>query len=503
MSFGSLIFAPEADAFRKHSTPIGNATNGLVTIPLDKQYVPVKRNNRTVTFKTAYFGTVYVGLPQPQKFTVVFDTGSGHVVLPSSKCASETCVSHRRYERGLSESAVDLNADGEKVSVGAQVRDTVQISFGTGQLVGDIAEEVVCFDDYPGEEIAVALHSGSCARVRTVLATEMTAQPFLSFEFDGVLGLGLDSLALHPDFSFFGQMSKQHSEMQAVFGVFISGDDCVPSEISFGGHDPRRAASEMLWAPVERPEMGYWQLSLKRVTVDGEPLECCESGGCAAVVDTGTSLFGVPRGAAKEMHLLLSRQVDGDATVDASAGFDCRQTDGCLRLWAHAAVPGGPGLFPPCGAGRGRQQHDQPGVQGSSAACGGEGSTGSKTWILGEPVLRRYYTAFDWRQRRVGFARAAPPRCSEPEGGDVARRHRIVGAPAETCPRRRWFTSETGRGRTFCLCHCSPIIGAHVGPRGTAISAGPSLAAFLVLGLFFVPLPRPTGRPNSRAHEKR
>ena len=69
-------------------------------------------------YKTAYFGSIFVGLPNPQKFTaastadglvirgsvsadlicgsvsfsrpvifeVVFDTGSGHFIVPSKKC---------------------------------------------------------------------------------------------------------------------------------------------------------------------------------------------------------------------------------------------------------------------------------------------------------------------------------------------------------------------------------------------------------------------------------
>jgi hypothetical protein len=71
-------------------------TASEVKIILDKQYVPVLRNNRTVMhpaskhftaamltaechsqnwavdvsrYKTAYFGSIFVGLPHPQKFT--------------------------------------------------------------------------------------------------------------------------------------------------------------------------------------------------------------------------------------------------------------------------------------------------------------------------------------------------------------------------------------------------------------------------------------------------
>ncbi len=36
---------------------------GLITVTLDKQYVPVIRNGRTVMYKTAYFGPSRVDVP--------------------------------------------------------------------------------------------------------------------------------------------------------------------------------------------------------------------------------------------------------------------------------------------------------------------------------------------------------------------------------------------------------------------------------------------------------
>jgi len=46
---------------------------------------------------------------------------------------------------------------------------------------------------------------------------------------------------------------------------------------------------------------------------------------------------------------------------------------------------------------------------------------GPRTFILGEPVLRKYYTIYDWASRRVGFATADHSNDGEGEGA--------VGAP--------------------------------------------------------------------------
>ena len=68
----------------------------LHTVRLIKQYVPIEKNGTVVAYKTAYFGKMHVGSPQPQNFTVVFDTGSAHLVIPNSACQRDTCLKHNR-----------------------------------------------------------------------------------------------------------------------------------------------------------------------------------------------------------------------------------------------------------------------------------------------------------------------------------------------------------------------------------------------------------------------
>jgi len=425
------LVVPSAGLARPKVEIDPKAPRGIVQIPLNKQYVPVMRNNRTVMYKTAYYGDIYVGLPHAQSFTVVFDTGSGHFFVPSSKCESEPCAVHRRYERNISTSAIDVDHDGAEVPPDTEERDQVAIAYGTGEIVGEFARETVCLGNHTGEDSLTALRSLECTRLRVIFATELTTEPFYAFEFDGVLGLGLDSLALDPEFSFFGQMEKLNPLMAPLFGVFVSQGDEVASEISFGGPDRQRYSGDLQWAPVFKPELGYWQMKVRNITVGGEPLDLCQDGGCVAIADTGTSLVGVPKQAAQHVHWLLARTVEGDPFQAP----DCRYHEGpeiVFDLGEVQIVIGPEDYSRPAGLRVINNQTNETELicRASLLPVEEGGSLSPKTWILGEPVLRKYYTAYDWRQKRVGFAAAVQP---TPDPG-VAPRHRVVGAPPPEPP---------------------------------------------------------------------
>lgn len=377
-------------------------------------------------YKTAYFGTIFVGLPKPQNFTVVFDTGSGHFIVPSSKCKVSPCTLHRRYEREASQSAEEIDHDGKLVAAGEE-RDQVSIAFGTGDIVGEFARETVCFLDHTGDTPVDAMKSVDCTRLRVVFATEMTYEPFHAFHFDGVMGLGLDALTLDPEFSFFGQMAKLNKMMEPLFGVFISQEDEVASEITFGGTDLRRVSSEVQWAPVIHPEHGYWQVPIKSVTIGGEPIDICMDGGCSAIADTGTSLLGVPKQITSKVHMLLARNVNDNP----EEGIDCRTHPGpdIVFNFGHFNVTLGPEDYSRPAALRIIQKN----TGGAQLVCRAtilpvqpNPGLGANSWILGEPVLRKYYTTYDWSQHRIGFATAVQPPKLDLDGQSA---HKVMGAP--------------------------------------------------------------------------
>lgn len=329
------------------------------------------RKRSGVVHKTAYFGTMQIGSPS-QSFSVVFDTGSGNLLVPADDCQSQACRSHERYVQAKSTTSMEVSCDGTpRRPSDPEPKDEVTITFGTGEIWGKCVQDIICL-------------GGTCDRGSFVAATYESTVPFSSFAFDGVLGLALNAMSQGPDFNLMQRMSKAHALRQSVFSVFLSDDDSERSEVSFGEAKPQHMASELFWVDVAR-NSGYWEVKIDDIAVGNELQDLCVN--CYVAVDTGTSELAGPSDVINDLARKLN--VLPDCSNFASLPRLGFQIGGrVLNLEPRDYVDKANGrcdvsLMP----------LDVPPPQGP-------------LFVFGIPFLQKFYTVYDQDTRRVGFAAA-------------------------------------------------------------------------------------------------
>mmetsp|Transcript_20684 Transcript_20684/g.45387 ORF Transcript_20684/g.45387 Transcript_20684/m.45387 type:complete len:434 (+) Transcript_20684:62-1363(+) len=318
--------------------------------------------------KTAYYGNIEVGTPK-QTFTVVFDTGSGNLMIPSTFCQSRACTMHRRFNRRASTTAEDIDADGAPAKKGG-ARDQITVTFGTGEIGGVFMRDDVCIGSL-------------CTSVHFVGATDETEDPFTSFNFDGVLGLALPQMAQGPEFSIMDLLTKGKALRKPLFSVFLSDSEMENSEITFGDIKEEHMSSEMFWVPVSR-STGYWQVQIKDIAINNKLQSLCAD--CQVAVDTGTSQLAGPTDVINDLSSRLNVKPDcsnyhelpdlgfaiGEHILNLKPADYVDKGDSCEVSLMQLDVP------PPNGP----------------------------LFIFGDPFLRKYYTSYDRANERVGFATA-------------------------------------------------------------------------------------------------
>merc|ERR1719235_1411207 len=325
--------------------------------------------NAQVVHKTAYYGLLQVGTPK-QDFTVVFDTGSGNLMVPSTYCKSAACTQHKRFDHKQSTTVEDIEADGTR-AVKGQPRDQITVTFGTGEISGVFLQDDVCIGNL-------------CTNIYFVGATDETDDPFTSFNFDGVLGLALPEMSQGKDFNLMDHLVSNKALKNPLFSVFLSDSDVENSEITFGDIKEEHKATDMFWEPVSR-DTGYWQVQIQDITINNKKQSLCAD--CQVAVDTGTSQLAGPTEVINDLSNRLNVKKDCSNYKDLpDLGFVMGEhilnlkptdyvdkgNDGCQVSLMPLDVP------PPNGP----------------------------LFIFGDPFLRKYYTAYDSANRRVGFATA-------------------------------------------------------------------------------------------------
>ncbi|XP_047631557.1 pepsin A-5 [Phacochoerus africanus] len=315
---------------------------------------------------TEYFGTIGIGTPA-QDFTVIFDTGSSNLWVPSVYCSSLACSDHNQFNPDDSST---FEATSQELS----------ITYGTGSMTGILGYDTV--------------QVGGISDTNQIFGlSETEPGSFLYYApFDGILGLAYPSISASGATPVFDNLWDQGLVSQDLFSVYLSSNDDSGSVVLLGGIDSSYFTGSLNWVPVSVE--GYWQITLDSITMYGESIAC--SGGCQAIVDTGTSLLTGPTSAIANIQSYIgaSENSDGEMVISCSSIDSLPDIVFTINGIQYPLSPSAYIL-----------QDDD------SCTSGFEGmdvpTSSGELWILGDVFIRQYYTVFDRANNVVGLAPVA------------------------------------------------------------------------------------------------
>ncbi|KAG0276897.1 hypothetical protein BGZ95_006872 [Linnemannia exigua] len=328
---------------------------------------------------TQWVAAMEIGSP-PQEFSVVFDTGSSDLWVPSTSCQTLTCMTLRRFNPSRSSTyhqdgrpwAINY-ADDSKVS-GVLAMDNVKVA---GISISDQTFGMA------------SVNSGSTA------ATGV----------DGIMGLGFNSNSEMGNVNTpITNMILQNQIDQPIVSVWLNKAVDQDAGLSnggqfiFGGVDPSLYTGPITYVPVTSNK--EWQIKIDQIFIGRKELSLSSSAS-SAVVDTGSSYILFPDYLATAFHRAIPNS----------------QYDSKLGWWVPCSVAnsryGGDLTFV-----LGGQKFNVPlsDIVILKSAFNGYCLSAIDSWqelaghggqsgiLLGDLFIKNQYVVYDYEKEQIGFA---------------------------------------------------------------------------------------------------
>ncbi|KAM7165185.1 pepsin A-like [Macrochelys suwanniensis] len=308
-----------------------------------------------------YFGTISIGTPA-QDFSVLFDTGSSNLWVPSVYCSSPACTNHNRFNPSDSSTYQDTS-------------ENVSIQYGTGSMTGILGYDTV--------------QVGGIVDTNQIFGlSETEPGSFLYYSpFDGILGLAFPSISSSGATPVFDNMMNEGLVSQDLFSVYLSSDDQSGSFVMFGGIDSSYYSGNLNWIPLSAET--YWEITMDSVTMNGQTIAC--SSGCQAIIDTGTSLLAGPSTGISNINSYIGASDGTISCSDMSSLPNIVFTINGIEF----PVPASAYIIDNSGS-------CSPGFESIDIP-----TSSGELWILGDVFIRQYYVVFDRANNQMGLAPVA------------------------------------------------------------------------------------------------
>lgn len=360
----------------KSSSGSGQGAQPAVVEPVAQANTPTAADSLGLDIEAqdvGYLATIQMGTP-PQNFLILMDSGSADLWVGGENCQSQSgggCGNHNFLGTQSSSSFVDSG-------------NTFQVSYGTGQVSGDIIT-----DDISIAGLALNAHTFGVATSESVdFSSDSTP-------FDGLMGLAQSSLSEQQTPTPIESLASAGLVPDSIVSYKISrlADNLNDGEITFGSLDTSKFDSSTLVSVPNVNTEGFWEAALDSATVNGVDTGLT---GRTTILDTGTTLIVVPASDAQTIH----NNIQG-AQPDGQGGFTvpCNLTDSVAFTYGGQAFTIDPRdiAFQPV------DPNNPEGDCASGITAGDVG--GPDEWLVGDVFLKNAYFSTDVSKNTVSLAK--------------------------------------------------------------------------------------------------
>ncbi|CAO3640495.1 unnamed protein product [Cunninghamella echinulata] len=307
-----------------------------------------------------WHGNIDVGVP-PKKFTVLIDTGSSDLILPSIEC-STNCEGHNLYVETESSTSFQLNKSA-----------TIEYKNG-GTIDGEVYTDTV--------KMAGLTVSDQHFVVSTSYPSSLATKKFSP---DGILGLGFEARSEIQQLPFFQILYQTGTLDAAIFGLSLRKSG---GSLYLGGVDSAEFQGEITYTPITME--GAWKIGVDSIYMNGKAVITKLN----AIVDSGSGPIETDPLTAKNIF----DNIPGSRA--STAGENMYMVPCDSMPFITFTIGGKPFSIDPTLL---ILRQEEEGSSYCVCALTGTGND-PNTLILGSVFLQNVYSVFDMKESRIGFA---------------------------------------------------------------------------------------------------